>query len=221
MFWFTALQLWNIKTTECLQTFKPSVMGSVAEVTINSIQLWPRNVDQFIVCDRSNTACVMNMQGQVCIAKFAAGGGGIFGEEAYPLHQPACANQLLCVAVNCFASAGKWHLAGFKLYSPRLAHSTRRARLANVHAFGGFLGRFVFLGSLIGCKNIYQWQARRWRFQQRPNFAEVICCGVVTCIMYYSSTSLVFASFLLSKGGIMVSGLGGGGGATMSPALYV
>ena len=61
------IKVWNIKTSQCQQTFKPSAstLGAAAEITINSIQLWPRNVEQFIVCDKSNTACIMNMQGQV------------------------------------------------------------------------------------------------------------------------------------------------------------
>ena len=41
-------------------------MGAGAqEVTINRVMVWPRNVEQFIICNRSNTACIMNAKGQV------------------------------------------------------------------------------------------------------------------------------------------------------------
>ena len=48
-----------------LSTFKPNMGAGAQEVTINRVIVWPRNVEQFIVCNRSNTACIMNAKGQV------------------------------------------------------------------------------------------------------------------------------------------------------------
>ena len=44
--------------------FKPS-SGTEMDVTIHSIHLLPKQLDQFIMCNKSNTIAIMNMQGQV------------------------------------------------------------------------------------------------------------------------------------------------------------
>ena len=56
--------MWNLKTTECTNTFKPALSGQ-DDVTINSVHMLPKVADQFVVCNRTNAVTIMNTQGQV------------------------------------------------------------------------------------------------------------------------------------------------------------
>ena len=79
------VRLWSLKTCECQQVITslgglstsstaallaagaasgagPSAPG---EVNVHSVHLLPRHPDQFLVCNRTNTLFILNLQGQV------------------------------------------------------------------------------------------------------------------------------------------------------------
>ncbi|CAD5206767.1 unnamed protein product [Bursaphelenchus okinawaensis] len=62
-----ALKIWNLKTLECLNTFRIA-----ADVPINSILPIPKSADQFVICNRSNTIFIVNLQGQL-VRSFTTG----------------------------------------------------------------------------------------------------------------------------------------------------
>jgi len=66
------VKVWNTKSGECLHTFQGGIGGVSAGTRINSVHQLPRAPDQFVLCNKSSTVFVMNMQGQV-VRTFTSG----------------------------------------------------------------------------------------------------------------------------------------------------
>lgn len=59
------VRIWSARTGECQNTVKPLNNVGGMDVPINSVLLNPKNPDQLIICNRTSTMVVINLQGQV------------------------------------------------------------------------------------------------------------------------------------------------------------
>ncbi|CAL8135193.1 unnamed protein product [Orchesella dallaii] len=73
-----SIKLWNVKTTECIYTFK-TLTGDNPDAPIVGIHLLSKDLEQFVVSNRSNMVGLMNMQGQI-VKSFTSGKRGEGGD---------------------------------------------------------------------------------------------------------------------------------------------
>ncbi|KAL9233363.1 hypothetical protein vseg_008378 [Gypsophila vaccaria] len=66
------VKVWDVKSTECLHTFKlpPPLRGG--DASVNSVHLFPKNMDHIVVCNKTSSVYIMTLQGQV-VKSFSSG----------------------------------------------------------------------------------------------------------------------------------------------------
>lgn len=65
------VKLWDVKTTECVSTFRPgySVSATLHDLTVHTIVALP-NTDHVLICRREPHAHICTAQGQVSVMLF-------------------------------------------------------------------------------------------------------------------------------------------------------
>lgn len=66
------MRVWNIKTTDCLFTFRLPASNASEEPAVHTVLPMPRNVDQLLVCGRQSSVHIISDKGQV-VRTFSSG----------------------------------------------------------------------------------------------------------------------------------------------------
>ncbi|KAM3330384.1 hypothetical protein ACQJBY_026963 [Aegilops geniculata] len=56
--------VWDAKTADCLQSFKPPPPMRGGDASVNSVHLFPKNSDHIVVCNKTSSIYIMTLQGQ-------------------------------------------------------------------------------------------------------------------------------------------------------------
>ncbi|VAH60704.1 unnamed protein product [Triticum turgidum subsp. durum] len=56
--------VWDAKTADCLQSFKPPPPLRGGDASVNSVHLFPKNSDHIVVCNKTSSIYIMTLQGQ-------------------------------------------------------------------------------------------------------------------------------------------------------------
>ncbi|KAF8037877.1 hypothetical protein BT93_B0650 [Corymbia citriodora subsp. variegata] len=59
------VKVWDVKTSDWLQTFKPPPPLRGGDASVNSVHLFPKNADHIFVCNKTSSIYIMTLQGQV------------------------------------------------------------------------------------------------------------------------------------------------------------
>ncbi|CAJ2651255.1 unnamed protein product [Trifolium pratense] len=67
-----SIQIWDLKTTDCIQTFKPPPPLRGGDASVNSVYIFPKNTEHIVVCNKTSSIYIMTLQGQV-VKSFSSG----------------------------------------------------------------------------------------------------------------------------------------------------
>ncbi|KAF7824980.1 suppressor of mec-8 and unc-52 protein-like protein 1 [Senna tora] len=66
------IKFWDVKSTDCIQTFKPPPPLRGGDASVNSVHIFPKNTDHIVVCNKTSSIYIMTLQGQV-VKSFSSG----------------------------------------------------------------------------------------------------------------------------------------------------
>ncbi|KAJ6301314.1 hypothetical protein OIU77_015593 [Salix suchowensis] len=58
------VKVWDMKSTDCMHTFRPPPPLRGGDASVNSVHLFPKNTYHIVVCNKTSSVCIMTLQGQ-------------------------------------------------------------------------------------------------------------------------------------------------------------